>query len=268
VGYSETVVFQRTELGREEIYNKKKGLTQSERLVLIMVDGTSAYAQLQVKLKSLVKARIERALHTLIDKGLILEVLFADVSYQQPEVEKAVVDKFLLQEAFDPVTVMSFDPEEDYGGSSTDSASTPQPKTPEKTSPPVLSEQLTAVAPQIEETTVLDELLEDLVNRPSVAKPEKKETKLSDVELSFQATLKMTTNGFPTPIASESSGIDYNLLITSSIESLERKRPRGSKLNQKKDGGFEGKIGRHGLWLLALGIILLSMPYLSKLLGD
>jgi hypothetical protein len=261
VGYSETVVFQRTDLGREEIYNKKKGLTQSERLVLIMVDGTSAYAQLQVKLKSLVKARIERALHTLIDKGLVLEVLFADASYEQPEVDKAVVDKFLLQEAFDPVTVMSFDPEEDFGGSDSESANKPATQ---KVSPPVLSEQLQAVQPEAQEATVLDELLEDLVNRPSVAKPEKKESKLSDIELSFQATVKMTTNGFPTPIASEASGIDYNLLITTSIESLERKRPRGSALRHKKDTGFEGKIARHGLWLLLIGGVLLALPYLSK----
>ena len=62
MAYQDMVIFQRTDLGRAEIRDKRHGLTQSERLVLIIVDGVSSYAQLRVKLKSLVKERFDRAL--------------------------------------------------------------------------------------------------------------------------------------------------------------------------------------------------------------
>jgi len=76
VAYQDAAIFQRTDLGRLEIREKTHGLTQSERLVLIIADGVSSYSILRVKLKSLVKERFDRALKSLCSKGLLYEVLF------------------------------------------------------------------------------------------------------------------------------------------------------------------------------------------------
>lgn len=110
-----TTVYQRTHAGREEIHQKKKGLTQSERLVLIMIDGVSTYSGVRSKLPVLTDDRFERAIRTLSRKELILEV-FLPVEGEAPEeVERSVVDKFLQQDAMDPVTILVLDPDEQFG---------------------------------------------------------------------------------------------------------------------------------------------------------
>ncbi|MFZ6843513.1 hypothetical protein [Undibacterium sp. RuTC16W] len=115
MAYSDAVIFQRTDLGKAEIKNKQHGLTQSERLVLIIADGVSSYAELRAKLKSLVKERFDRALRSLSDKGLLYEVMFP-LDNQMPDIVEAdAMDRFLRQEDSDPVSVLSFQPEEEYG---------------------------------------------------------------------------------------------------------------------------------------------------------
>ncbi|MFZ6673357.1 hypothetical protein [Undibacterium sp. Xuan67W] len=115
MAYSDAVIFQRTDLGKAEIKNKQHGLTQSERLVLIIADGVSSYAELRAKLKSLVKERFDRALRSLSDKGLLYEVMFP-LDNQLPDIVEAdAMDRFLRQEDSDPVSVLSFQPEEEYG---------------------------------------------------------------------------------------------------------------------------------------------------------
>ncbi|HJV53503.1 MAG TPA: hypothetical protein VJ652_18700 [Noviherbaspirillum sp.] len=110
-----TAIFQRTQTGRDEIYEKKRGLTQSERLVLIMIDGTTPYQGVRSKLPVLAEERFQRALTTLLKKDLILEV-FLPVEGQQPEeMEQTVIDRFIQQDPTDPLTIISFDPEEDFG---------------------------------------------------------------------------------------------------------------------------------------------------------
>jgi len=106
-------IFQRTHTGREEIHKKSHGLTQSERLVLIMVDGVSSYQQIRAKLPVLTDERFGRALQKLQLKELVLEV-FMPVEGQAPdELERTVIDRFLQQDPMDPVTIILRDPEEE-----------------------------------------------------------------------------------------------------------------------------------------------------------
>lgn len=109
------IIFQRTQAGRDEIHQKSHGLTQSERLVLIMVDGVSTYSQIRAKLPVLTDERFDRALQKLQLKELVLEV-FMPLEDQAPdELERTVIDRFLQQDPMDPVTIMLRDPEEELG---------------------------------------------------------------------------------------------------------------------------------------------------------
>lgn len=111
---SAATIFQRTEIGRAEIQTKNHGLTQSERRVLITLDGVTPYAALPIKLVGLQPERIVRALHKLLVSDLIAEVLLP-VPGQGAEVfDSDIVDRFLHQDAFDPVTILSFDPDQDF----------------------------------------------------------------------------------------------------------------------------------------------------------
>ena len=108
-------VFQRTDSGRTEIKTKMHGLTQSERLALIVVDGITPYLELRQKLKGLAEDRFERALNNLLQKSLIFEVLLAGGEIEPDDFDSATVDRFLHQDPLDPVTIISFDPEDDFG---------------------------------------------------------------------------------------------------------------------------------------------------------
>ena len=111
--FDPSIIFHRTQAGRDEIQQKSHGLTQSERLVLIMVDGVSTSQQVRSKLPVLAEERFQRAVQKLQAKELILEV-FLPVEGQTPEeLERTVIDRFLQQDPLDPVTIMFRDPEEE-----------------------------------------------------------------------------------------------------------------------------------------------------------
>src|SRR4051794_19894322 len=95
-------IFQRTENGRAEILQKSHGLTQSERRVLITIDGVAAYADLLKKMSSLAEARIERAISTLLGRNLVYEVLMPLAGQQAEEIEQVIIDRFLQQDPLDP----------------------------------------------------------------------------------------------------------------------------------------------------------------------
>jgi hypothetical protein len=136
-------IFQRTHTGREEIQKKSHGLTQSERLVLIMIDGVSSYKEIRAKLPVLTDERFERALQKLQLKELALEV-FMPLEGQAPdELERTVIDRFLQQDPMDPLTVILLDPEDELGTLSLSQ----QPSAPLQ---PVLAEATVAL-PNIEE---------------------------------------------------------------------------------------------------------------------
>lgn len=68
------VFFQRTDQGVKELMSSKAQLNQSERLLLIMIDGVTSYEMLCSKLKGLASSRVEKGLVGLAKKGLITEV--------------------------------------------------------------------------------------------------------------------------------------------------------------------------------------------------
>lgn len=109
------VIFQRTLAGREEIQQKSHGLTQSERLVLIMVDGVATYQEVRNKLPVLTDERFARAMTNLLKKELILEVFLPIESQKPEELERTIIDRFLQQDPLDPVTMIFTDPEEELG---------------------------------------------------------------------------------------------------------------------------------------------------------
>lgn len=113
--FDSSTIFQRTHAGRDEIYQKSGGLTQSERLVLIMVDGVTTAQRVRSKLPVLTDERFNRALSNLRKKEMVLEVLLPLDDQPADDVEKTVIDRFLQQDPLDPVTIISYDPEEDFG---------------------------------------------------------------------------------------------------------------------------------------------------------
>ncbi|HZW13635.1 MAG TPA: hypothetical protein VFF81_10655 [Noviherbaspirillum sp.] len=121
--FDPSVIFQRTHEGRAEIKQKSHGLTQSERLVLIMVDGVSTYQQVRDKLPSLTDDRFNRALRKLQQKELILEVFMPTEEAEAEHLEEDVIERFLHQDALDPVTIIMFDPEDELAGISAPAAS-------------------------------------------------------------------------------------------------------------------------------------------------
>lgn len=127
-----TTIYQRTQVGRDEIYRKQAGLTQSERLVLIMVDGTTSCQDIRTKLPALKDERFERAMHTLLKKELITEVFLPVEGQESEQIETEVVNRFLHQDPADPVTIISYNPEEDFD-------ELPLQKTPEISVKPVSS---------------------------------------------------------------------------------------------------------------------------------
>ncbi|HYD95085.1 MAG TPA: hypothetical protein VEC01_07160 [Noviherbaspirillum sp.] len=145
--FDSATIFQRTAAGREEIHKKSHGLTQSERLVLIMVDGVSSFQEIRAKLPVLHDERFERAFRKLLLKELVLEV-FIPVEGQTPEeLERTIIDRFLQQDALDPVTIILEDPEEMFdahaasvaipaSGAATDAS--PEPASPDPTFEPTL----------------------------------------------------------------------------------------------------------------------------------
>lgn len=141
-----SVIFQRSHAGRTEIHEKKCGLTQSERLVLIMIDGVSTYSGVRAKLPVLKDERFERAIHTLQQKELIHEVLMPVADQSPEEVDRTIVDRFLQQDPLDPVTIIMLEDDErlDFSPSPTPLSPSPQQQRipPARPHVPQLSEEL------------------------------------------------------------------------------------------------------------------------------
>lgn len=102
-------VLERTDEGVQEIYRKTNRLTQSERLVLIMVDGSADVAGLLLKLPALSMPRIIMGLEKLTEMGLVSERILSPKPTPAKILPKAAVEKFLAQNPLDPVTVVRFD---------------------------------------------------------------------------------------------------------------------------------------------------------------
>jgi hypothetical protein len=121
------LIFQRTQSGRDEIHQKSHGLTQSERLVLIMIDGVSSYQAVRNKLPVLADERFDRAMKKLQEKELISEVLLPIASQPADELEPSIIDRFLQQDPLDPVTIILIDPDEYLDASAVEAPPSPAP---------------------------------------------------------------------------------------------------------------------------------------------
>ena len=104
------MVYRRTDRGLREVYEKSHHFTQSERLVLILLDGRLTVAGLRARLPSLDNERIERTIVKLEEAGLVEPLDAADDLQPQSRVEEVmrlepdVVAEFLEQIELDPVT--------------------------------------------------------------------------------------------------------------------------------------------------------------------
>ena len=110
-----TAILQRTSAGLETVKTKSVRLTQSERLILIVVDGVTPYSELREKVWALSNERFTHAMNTLLSKELIFEVLLPDQNRQPEILDSSVIDHFLQQDPLDPVTIISADPEDHFG---------------------------------------------------------------------------------------------------------------------------------------------------------
>ncbi|MEP6607578.1 MAG: hypothetical protein ABJA83_02750 [Burkholderiaceae bacterium] len=105
-----SMMYRRTDRGVREVYEKSHQFTQSERLILILLDGRLNVAGLKSRLPSLNDERIERALRKLQDASLV-EPMSYDASKGNGStpapapLEPEAVAQFLEQTDLDPVTV-------------------------------------------------------------------------------------------------------------------------------------------------------------------
>ena len=130
-------IFQRTETGRDTIKTKAVKLTQSERLLLIIIDGATSYGVLRKEVWALSEERFDRALQTLLREGLVFEVLLPIQGQEAEELDSTVVDLFLQQDPLDPVTIISFDPEDEFGSDDNPITAPVKAILPEQSSVPV-----------------------------------------------------------------------------------------------------------------------------------
>ena len=93
--FQDSMIFQRTEIGSDEIRKGKIVLRHNERLVLVLIDGVTSYAQLRAKMRGLVQERFDLALLGLQEKGLIVEILFPLIDQHKDVIAPEVLVDFL-----------------------------------------------------------------------------------------------------------------------------------------------------------------------------
>lgn len=93
--FQDGVIFQRTETGSDEIRKGKIVLRHNERLVLVLIDGVTSYAQLRAKMRGLVQERFDLALTGLQEKGLIVDILFPLIDQHKDAIAPEVLVDFL-----------------------------------------------------------------------------------------------------------------------------------------------------------------------------
>ena len=106
-----SMMYRRTDRGVREVYEKSHQFTQSERLILILLDGRLNVAGLKTRLPSLNDERIERALRKLQAANLVEPISYeagkgnGSVSPDTTPLEPEAVAHFLEQTDLDPITV-------------------------------------------------------------------------------------------------------------------------------------------------------------------
>jgi hypothetical protein len=97
------IKLQRTAKGEGEIKHKSHVLTQSQRMILAIIDGVSQIDELQRRLGGMAKRRFTLAIADLTAKGLVEEALApgpVPVKFGSETIER-----FVRQDPLDPVTI-------------------------------------------------------------------------------------------------------------------------------------------------------------------
>lgn len=97
----------RTSTGSREIQHKSGRLTQSERLVLIVLTDNTTIDGLCGKLPSLHPERIEQAMRRLMELGLAFNAGEVGAPANSHEFTPTTISDFLRLTEADPVTVMA-----------------------------------------------------------------------------------------------------------------------------------------------------------------
>lgn len=95
------MIYQRTELGNTEIRQRRLGLQKAERLMLVLVDGVSQFADLKQQVKSKEVEAIDVAIENLLAQGLIYEVMLVAKGQMPDVVESELLDHFLREDIHD-----------------------------------------------------------------------------------------------------------------------------------------------------------------------
>ena len=93
--FQDEIIFQRTEMGANEIRSGKVVLRHNERLVLVLIDGVTSYAELRTKMRGLVRERFDLALSGLQEKGLIVDILFPLIDEHRDAIAPEILVDFL-----------------------------------------------------------------------------------------------------------------------------------------------------------------------------
>lgn len=209
-----STIFQRTQSGREEIYNKSHGLTQSERLVLIMIDGVSARQKVREKLTSLTDERFERAMLKLHNKELISEVFMPVEGQAADEIETEVVDRFLQQDPLDPVTIIFVDPEDQLGLLDRIPTLKPASKPAEPSPPPPASASFEQEGPTVnamaestaDPTSGMDTTFDELAELAELASTVEREVRARNQERVFRPVLVAEKTARPAAHVNHATG--------------------------------------------------------------
>lgn len=103
------MIYRRTDSGVHEVYEKSHQFTQSERLILILLDGRLDVAGVKSRLPSMSDERLARALRKLLASGLIEPVPEDSTANGDGSgaLQPDAIAQFLEQTELDPVTVIA-----------------------------------------------------------------------------------------------------------------------------------------------------------------
>lgn len=100
-------MFRRTPKGRDAILQKSHDLTQSERLLLALADGTTSSKEMKLKVKGMIERRFQLALADLTAKGLLEKKALESDPQENDGLDLSTLEHFVRQDPLDPVTISS-----------------------------------------------------------------------------------------------------------------------------------------------------------------
>lgn len=255
--FDSSTIFQRTQAGRDEIKQKSHGLTQSERLVLIMIDGVAPAGEVRRKLPALTDERFKRALHKLQQKELILEVFMPVEGQAAEKLESSVIDRFLQQDPLDPVTIIMQDPDDELdahlSGSQTMSVKREPPPATSAIAKPVATVVATpAPEPELEpEPESLPSEQPDILPKPAHA--------------TAQAEYVIAMDAVHSEIADS---------LAQEVRQRQVERPvKTGQVERRPAGGKAAPANMHidslhwGYWLIGIGCTLIGSFFILQIIG-